>query len=431
MLVGLLYGPLYEAIAGYFLLALVSYSVLGVLIFLLACAYVAPFALVENGGAFWLEKRAGLPRAIGYVLLFTLGEKVRTVGDLSAPGDLTSHALGSHPAWLSWSSWGGPYLIPLIACASAALLDLAVESRSRPKRAAVLALAAIGLWMAPVVTHLATAPAPVAEESGDGHGESFRVGLVQPSTPLSDKLDRGRWDDTWRLLERLTLQAAEGADLVIWPETARPGPVLWREGEPFGDPPMEALAARAGVPILYGCEIARVRGRQVVNLYNGAALARPDGSPGDWYGKQHLIPFVEGVPFAGLFGGGPGERKTAGEREGFLTLMGAFTPGPRPTIFEVGPARIGVLVCYESMFPQIVRRYRQEGANALAVITNDAWWGRTHFPLQHALLMGARAREVGLPAARAANSGVCSSTVPPRAPRSTPATATCWSGLFW
>ena len=59
---------------------------------------------------------------------------------------------------------------------------------------------------------------------------------------------------------QLFSEPAAGSDLVLWPESTRPGPVRWNEPGPFADAPMQALSARAGVPILYGCEIGRVAG---------------------------------------------------------------------------------------------------------------------------------------------------------------------------
>ena len=72
--------------------------------------------------------------------------------------------------------------------------------------------------------------------------------------------------------------------------------------------------------------------------------------------------------------------------------------------------RIGVLICYEGMYPSLGRAYRAAGADALLVLTNDSWWGRSVFPAWHARMVSARARELDLPVLRAANSGVSSMT---------------------
>jgi apolipoprotein N-acyltransferase len=402
---GLAFGVGFYTVAGHYVAALVTYSWIALVLYAIQTLYFLPFVTVEAWGAYWIERRVGLPRTFGFALLHSLFEWTRTLGDLTDPADMYAHAFGTHPAWLVWSSWTGPYFVSLMILIVAALLELAVEWRGRPTRAAGVAAIAAILWLAPPVGDLFVAG------RAPEHPESIRVGIVQPSISVKDKLDREQWPVTWGRLEDLSREAARGADLVLWPESARPGPVLWRDDEPFSDPRMEELARELGVPILYGCEIARVVDGDVVALYNGAALARADGLPGDWYGKQQLLPFVEGVPYADLLGWDPAKarRKQKGKRS-YLTLAGNFSPGPRSTVFEVGPARIGVLICYEGFYPQLVRRYSQDGANALCVMTNDAWWGYTVFAPWHARMISARAREAGVPVVRAANSGVSSIT---------------------
>jgi apolipoprotein N-acyltransferase len=404
-LFGLLFAAARYAVGGHVVLALVSYSWLAVVLYLLALVFVLPYGLLLEGlGPLWLERWSGLPRTVGFLALFTIGEALRTVGDLSFPADILAHGLGGQPAWLGWNPWGGPYLTTFLAIVAGLLLEEAWRRRRRLGRTFALAGLAAALWLAPALTWWLTAP-----PAGGAEGPSLKVGLVQPCLDVRDKADPARHPELWARLTALTREAAAGADLVVWPESARPGPVIWRDGEPFADPEVEALARETGTPILYGCEIARVAGRRVQALYNGAALVHPDGQPAQWYGKQRLLPFVEGVPFAGLLGWDPSDREP-GEKRSLLTMVGNFSPGPRATLFEVGPARIGVLICYESLYPHLVRRYRQAGANALCVITNDAWWGRSLFPSWHARMVAARALEADLPVVRAANSGLSTHT---------------------
>jgi len=403
LIFGGVYGVSRYAVASHFLLALLRYSPLAIVFYLLAMLFILPFGLLEGWGSLRLEKRFGLPRAIGFAILYSGGEWLRSLGDLSFPADLIAHGFGSVPAWLWVSSVTGPFGFTGFAIAVAVLADLAIEERARFARVAA-ALAALALWTLPPIVDAVARP-----RSEDG-GE-LRIAIVQPVVAVEDKLTRERWPLLREKLEKLTLEAARGADLVVWPETARPGPLVWKDPAPFGDPDMEALATRASVPILYGCEIARVRDGRVRALYNGAALVRPGGGGDAWYGKQHLLPLVEGIPFASAFGWDPAAHaKGSGDRGSFLTLMGNFVPGPTPTIFEIGPARLGVLICYEGMYPSLARRYRRAGANALVVLTNDAWWGHSVFPAWHARMVAERARELDIPVIRAANSGISSVT---------------------
>jgi len=71
-----------------------------------------------------------------------------------------------------------------------------------------------------------------------------------------------------------------------------------------------------------------------------------------------------------------------------------------------GVARIGTVICYETMFPELVRRLRDLGAEVVINVTNDAWFGRTTFPYQHVGFSVLRAIENRVAVVRAANTGI-------------------------
>lgn len=398
--VGIVFEVAKYLVGAQFLLALIPYTPLSIVFYGLTLLYAIPFGAAEAGGAWWLERATRLPRSVGFGLLFALMEWIRTLGPLSFPADLAAHGFGIERGWLIWSAWIGPYGVTLTIVAIACLCDLAMQQpRSRRTLAVAMSMSAVILWFAPSVLDAW----PRAEPAGN----TLAIGIVQPSTPVGARLDPRHHGDLWDRLERLTFEAADGSDLVVWPEAARPSAIVWRDEEPFHDDRVAALARRAGVPILYGTEIARVHDGELAALYNGAAIAYPDDRPADWYGKQRLLPFVEEFPFASWFGRDPHAGRS---RRGQLTLMGRFSPGPRPTLFEVDGEKIGVLICYEGMYTELAARYRRDGATMLAVITNDAWWGDSTFAPWHAEMIATRAREVGLPVVRAANNGVSSLT---------------------
>lgn len=407
VLCGLAQGVAQYAVGAHFFIALARYSWPAALaLYAIVIAQILPYTVLQAWGAYALERRTGLPRWAGLGLLWTLFEYVRTLGDVSFPADLVSNVFGTYSGWLAWSPWIGPYGLTVLAFAVAALIHLAVQGRRRPRRAALLASAAIVLWLGPPLTDAAGETAAPSNP-----GRSLEVGVVQPAVDVRDKLDRRRWPQLWERLETLSAAVAPRADLVVWPETSRPGPLIWREGETLDDPEMRALAGRLGVPILYGCEIARLGAGGIAGIYNAVALVDPRRSEFRWYGKQHLLPLVEGIPFHELWGRRAETRaRRPGERPSVLSLLGNFVSGPELTVFEVGGARIGALVCFEGMYPALARHLRQRGANALVLVTNDAWWGKTVFPSWHARMVAARARELGVPVIRAANSGISSRT---------------------
>lgn len=398
----------YQLIGAHFILVLTRFSAWAAALYPVAVLYYWLSWLFIVFGARFLERRAGVPRTLGLVLLWPVAERLKAFSDLSLPADAFGSHAGGCPEWLSWTPWTGPFGYTLGVCVAGALLEFswrAWRERSGRTRIAAAVAGCVVLWWGPLLTG-------VLQGEPEAEGRSaLRAGIVQPVIGLQDKLDRTVWPALWTRLTRLTRDAARGADLVVWPESSRPGPIIWREGQPLEDPEMLAVANEVGVPILYGCEIALVRGRQILAMYNGAVLVRPGHGVVDWYGKQRLLPFIEGMPFSGLFGSSPKEAKSGRVgRTSLLTVLGNFRPGPKLTLFEVDGARLGVLVCYEGMYPQIGQEFREAGANVLVVITNDAWWGQSTFPRWHAHVTGLQARALDVPVVRAANSGISSRT---------------------
>ncbi|MBU0575787.1 MAG: apolipoprotein N-acyltransferase, partial [Proteobacteria bacterium] len=135
-----------------------------------------------------------------------------------------------------------------------------------------------------------------------------------------------------------------------------------------------------------------------INYMNSAFLLRPDGTLSGRYDKVHLVPYGEYVPlrrffpFIGKLVAGVGDFKAG---KGFYPLT-------------INIHRLGVLICYEAIFPEGAREYKQKGAQILVNITNDAWFGRTSAPYQHLSMTVFRAIETRLYLVRAANTGISS-----------------------
>jgi apolipoprotein N-acyltransferase len=115
-----------------------------------------------------------------------------------------------------------------------------------------------------------------------------------------------------------------------------------------------------------------------------------------------LVPFGEFVPLSGIIG----------FVRGWAEFISELTPGARAVVFAGPPAPFGVVICYEGIFPNLVRRFVTGGARLIVNMTNDAWFGRTSGPLQHLAMYPLRAVEHRTAVVRAANTGVSALIMP-------------------
>jgi apolipoprotein N-acyltransferase len=223
-------------------------------------------------------------------------------------------------------------------------------------------------------------------------GEPIRVGLLQGNVDQSEKWDPARAGAIFvNYLEKTEQAIAKGAEVVIWPEASTP--FTFEEDRAAADRVRE-IARRAQVPILIGSN--QIERSTPPRFYNAAFMVGPDGTTQGVYRKMHLVPFGEYVPLQRLlFFAAP-----------LVEAVGAFSAGDEAVVLPIGPHRASVAICYEVVYPALVRRFVSGGTELLTTITNDAWFGRTAAPYQHFAQAAMRAIENGRYLVRAANTGV-------------------------
>ncbi len=230
--------------------------------------------------------------------------------------------------------------------------------------------------------------------TGTDHGERRTVALVQGNISQDVKWDPAFQEATVAIYERLSRQAVAGGgkDLVVWPESA--APFFFQSDERYAAR-IKSLAAQLHSCLVFGSP-AYEKEDDRVRFLNSAFLLSPTGEVMGRSDKMHLVPFGEYVPLAKLL---PFVSKLV---EG----IGDFSPGSRIAPLNTGRGVIGVLVCFEGIFPEISRAYVQTGARLLVNISNDAWYKRSSAPYQHLSMTIFRAVENRVPLVRATNTGI-------------------------
>src|SRR5262245_32008025 len=285
---------------------------------------------------------------------------------------------------------GGVYAVSFVLVAvNGAVAALCVLSWRRALAGGVAAATLLALTLAFGAQRLA---------AGDPPGDAFgRVGLIQPSIEQPLKFDPRHAERTLSTYVELSRQAArERPQLIVWPETALPG-ALRRDA--FLRTFTTALAGSLGTPLLVG-SIDVSDG--VPALYRNSAFLVTAAGLQDRYDKMQLVPFGEYVPLSALLG----------FVRGWAEFIADLEPGARPLVFLGPPAPFGVVICYEGIFPELVREFVKEGAQFMVNMTNDAWFGLTSGPPQHLAMYPFRAVEHRLAVVRAANTGISAVIAP-------------------
>jgi apolipoprotein N-acyltransferase len=243
--------------------------------------------------------------------------------------------------------------------------------------------------------------------------------LVQANIPIlpSEQWTLQYYQSTINDLSRLSLPAAvPGAprpDLVVWPES--PAPFYVTDAR-FRDA-IAAVAEKDHAYVVAG-SLGSERGAAEAPagvptlFYNSAALMSPTGQWVARYDKIHLVPFGEYVPFKSLLGFAGGLTREVGE----------FGRGASREPLAVDGYKLGVFICYESVFPGEVRQFARNGGQVFVNISNDGWYGDTGAYAQHLNQARMRAVENDRWLLRSTNTGVTASIDPygrvvARAPR--------------
>jgi apolipoprotein N-acyltransferase len=221
------------------------------------------------------------------------------------------------------------------------------------------------------------------------------VALVQPNIPREEKFTVEFATKTFDLFTRLSRPAVEGnarADLLVWPESSMPGPVL---GDELSHKFVMDFSASAKSDLLLG-----TIDLDESHAYNAALLVSDGGGHVQIYRKVHLVPFGEYVPGRHTI---PLLARVVGDQ-----VPDDFAFGKEYTVFKLtnDKAKAAPLICFEDTIGELARQFALAGANLLVNVTNDGWFLRSAGSQQHVANAVFRCIETRLPMVRAANTGV-------------------------
>ncbi len=283
---------------------------------------------------------------------------------------------------------GAPLVTFVVALAGGLLAWVVVSERAVPWRAAA-AVAAAGVLFAGI---------PIAQP--DANGRTVTVALVQGNVPQlgldfdaqREAVLRNHVDATRDLADQVDAGVVEQPDLVIWPENSS-------DIDPFRDADAAELideAAQAiGVPILVGAVVITDDDEHVENT---GIVWDPETGPGDTYVKQHPVPFAEYIPLRDL------ARLVVPNVDELRSRD--MVKGDETGVLQVGPARVGDVICFEVAYDDVVRDTVRDGGEVLAVQTNNATFGFSAQTEQQLAMSRLRAVEHGRTVLVAATSGV-------------------------
>lgn len=224
-------------------------------------------------------------------------------------------------------------------------------------------------------------------------GKELKVAIIQGNIEQDRKWDLSYQQFVLSAYKELTLQASsQKPDLIIWPETSLP---FFFGGDKALTDDLVFFQQQLDAYLLFGSVLEK-KGSKENGYTNSAVLLNKAGSVSYIYDKIHLVPFGEYVPL----------RTVLFFIDKLVYGIGDYIPGTHYLKAITPFGSFGTAICYEIIFPGLVRKFFIRGGDFMVTITNDAWFGNTFGPYQHFSMSVFRAIENRKPLLRAANSGI-------------------------
>ena len=306
--------------------------------------------------------------------LWVTVEWLRSILFSGFPWMLSGYALAPYSGVLQLATVTGVYGLSFLATAVNSLIVYGALERNVKWIAAAAAVVLV-VWFIPIFGALPS-NSPIA------------VRIVQTNIALDQSWKKPESDQLMNELTALSTRDGAKPRLVVWPET--PAPFYLREDAEFRTR-MQNIARTLGAYFLVGYIDSAGEGPA-----NSAGMLNPIGQQINRYDKMHLVPFGEYIPF----------KRLLFFAESLTRQVGDFVPGTQYTLSTVDGHKVSTIICYESIFPDLVRQFPKRGAELIVLITNDGWFGESSAPFQHLRMGVVRAVENRRYMVRTANTGI-------------------------
>lgn len=356
-------------------------------VLVLLCGYIALYSVLFSFGIRLFQEWRFIPSWLFIPSLWVILEWLRGKLLTGFPWNLLAYSQ-TELRWLRQiADIAGAYGVSwIVILANVLIVRITEAKQDRAGWGVLLLILGISLWYGNSV---------LSSPDLCNDKPELRMAVVQGNIDQAQKWDetfRNRTIEIYATLSSEAVQSDREIDLIVWPESAMP---FFYGYVPDLTARVDDIIDGLGIPLLFGTVGLRGIGQEA-GVLNKAYLVEPGGVIAGDYAKEHLVPFGEYVPL----------QPVLFFIHKLVPTAGDFVPGKSPGVIPFKGESIGMLICYEVIFPEIVRNRILKGASFIVNISNDAWFGRSSAPYQHLESARWRAIETRRPMVRATNTGI-------------------------
>ncbi len=362
---------------------------------ILLCLYLGLYPAVFSFLFIKMIKKTRLPALLVAPVLWVVLEFIRSYALAGFPWSSVGYSQYTFLHMIQVADITGIYGISfLVLMVNGALADIfLLKKRVQLMPLFPVSFTAVGLSVVFVI---------ITVSLGYGHwrlgqqrnGNTFKASVIQGNIEQDKKWEPAFQNEVLETYFTLSRKAAETSpQMIVWPETAVPFMFGY---DRTNTEKLVGFQQGLGTDLLFGSVRVEEQSRGKTLLTNSAILLDKEGKNVYEYDKIHLVPFGEYVPL----------RSILFFIDKLVVGIGDYVPGEEYERAETDFGSFGTLICYEIIFPGLVRKFFTGGGDFIVTITNDAWFGSTAGPYQHFSMAVFRAIENRKPVIRAANTGI-------------------------